>query len=257
MNGELYQLSKLVLYVKRSMRTGIEEAFSPGNHESRIVFSFIPKKLMVFRHAEECGDALSWMKSLKKRNLRDIHLISFFEEDNIQLAGFANSLKQGIVTEYTNGKTTFWAVRSEFDKDQKAWSYFYKEFDWTGRRPAAYTFDGCREGFEKVLLDIEKLARELVFESFAGTFRGAYDILAGDNPPSVPEWMKNALQDLEGERLRLFLAASRADVFGGMGSWNDDPACRAHTDGLEADYKRLSHDLYVSVRKALMNAVNG
>ena len=121
MNGELYQLSRLVLYVKESMRTGSKKEFRPGKYADRLLFSFIPGKNVLQKFADECGDALSWYESLKKRQIKDIRLIIFFEKNDIRLAGFVNAASQGMVTEYSDGKTTIWAARWEFDKNKKAW----------------------------------------------------------------------------------------------------------------------------------------
>ena len=55
---------------------------------------------------------------------------------------------------------------------------------------------------------------------------------------------------------RLFLAASAADVFGGMGSWNDSPPWYAHDLGREEEYNQLSHELFVQSRNAVVYAVN-
>ena len=68
--------------------------------------------------------------------------------------------------------------------------------------------------------------------------------------------MKDTMFDLEENALRMFLAASQADVFGGMGSWNDDPAGIAQEKGLGEEYDRLSKELYVQIRKAVMYAVS-
>ena len=217
--------------------------------------SFIPKKSALFSTVEECGDAQSWYKLLVKREIKDIHLISYFEEDNIKFAGFSNSTKQGIVTEYANGKTTIWVAKWKFDEEIKGWTIYYKEFEWTGDAP--YTFEGLQREFEKTLLDIEKLAHILGCDNFAKIFREAYDILTSKDEPSIPKWAQDDLPNLTGERWRLYLAASEADVFGAMGSWNDGPDWVAREKGLQKKYDNLSHDLYVSIKKAVMNAVNG
>ncbi|MCR5721847.1 MAG: hypothetical protein K6G72_05855 [Lachnospiraceae bacterium] len=68
--------------------------------------------------------------------------------------------------------------------------------------------------------------------------------------------MADTIPALEPEKLRMFLAASKADVFGGMGSWNDSPPYMAHKKGLSREYDILSQELYVQTREAVMFAVN-
>lgn len=252
MNGELYQLSRLVVYVKDMIRSGRVVDFKPGRYVKLLFFSFIPKRNILFSKVEECADARSWYKHLVKREIKDIRLISVFEENDIKLAGFSNSEKHGIVTEYANGETTIWVAKWEYEE---GWSIYYKEFKWAGGAP--YTYEECQRDFEKTLLDIEELANVLGCDNFARLFKEAYDILTSKDEPSIPKWAQDDMPNLTGERLRLFLAASKADVFGAMGSWNDGPDAVATEKGLQENYANLSHDLYVSIRKAVMNAVNG
>ena len=54
----------------------------------------------------------------------------------------------------------------------------------------------------------------------------------------------------------MFAAASKADVFGAMGSWNDSPPYAAHEKGLDAEYDQLSAELLKNIRLAILYAVN-
>ena len=55
---------------------------------------------------------------------------------------------------------------------------------------------------------------------------------------------------------RLFEAAGVADVFGGMGSWNDSPAGIAEEQGQKECYDKLSQELLQQIRSAVLYAVN-
>lgn len=66
-------------------------------------------------------------------------------------------------------------------------------------------------------------------------FRGAYDYL---------------------EAGQIYEAVNKAAVFGGMGSWNDDPAGLAYEKGLESEYNELSNRLLEQVRYHVMYAAN-
>ena len=125
MNGELYELSRLVLYVKDMIRSGRVVRFKLDRYEKFLFFSSIPKRNILFSKVEEFTDARSWYKHLVKREIKDIRLISVFEENDIKLAGFSNSENQGIVTEYANGETTIWVAKWEFEE---GWSIYFKEF---------------------------------------------------------------------------------------------------------------------------------
>lgn len=54
----------------------------------------------------------------------------------------------------------------------------------------------------------------------------------------------------------MFEAASIADVFGAMGSWNDSPPYMAHKKGLDKEYETLSADLLRNIRLAILYAIN-
>ena len=256
MDGELCQLARLVLYVKDSMISGSEKKFKLDIYENRLFFSFLPINRDFVNKSEDCDDALKWYMALRERGIKDIWLINFFDENDIRFAGFSNSAKQGFFTEYKDGKTTFWDAKWEFDKLIQSWTIYYKEFEWTGNKPAKFTFLECRDNFSRVLLDIDKLAYTLGFDNFANIFNKAYDILTGNDISPIPEWVEETMPTLKGEQLKLFLASCEADVFGGMGSWNDIPYCLAYEKGLKEDYDRLSKELYISIKKAVMNAVN-
>ncbi len=256
MNGEFYDLAKLVLYVKSSMQTNTERELPLGKHVNKILFYFLSTCDDHLDQPKVCDCGINWYRGLNARGIINIRLINFFAINDISKAGFANSANQGIVTTYANGKTTYWSADWCFDRNIKKWKVAYVEYDWPAGSNAVYTFPECRDEFEKALLDIEEFAHTLGFDWYANVFKEAYDILVDDNDPPIPEWVDDTIIELRGEQLKLFLAAARADVFGAMGSWNDSPPYVAHEKGLQEEYKRFSHNLYVSIKKAVMNAVN-
>ena len=58
------------------------------------------------------------------------------------------------------------------------------------------------------------------------------------------------------KNLALFAAASLADVFGGMSSWNDDAAGLAQHKRRAKEYDELSGELFTQMRKATLFAIN-
>jgi len=67
---------------------------------------------------------------------------------------------------------------------------------------------------------------------------------------------QSAIGEIPEENLHLFEAASTADVFGAMGSWNDSPPYMAHERGLDNEYELLSSELLKQVRLAALYAIN-
>ena len=64
------------------------------------------------------------------------------------------------------------------------------------------------------------------------------------------------LPQLPPENLKIFEAASAVDVFGGMGSWNDEPGGVASCKGLGREYDELSDELIRNIRLAILYSVN-
>ena len=64
------------------------------------------------------------------------------------------------------------------------------------------------------------------------------------------------LPQIPQQNLQMFEAASMADVFGAMGSWNDSPPYMAHKKGLDKEYEILSADLLKNIRLAILYAIN-
>ena len=62
--------------------------------------------------------------------------------------------------------------------------------------------------------------------------------------------------DIPGHNKDLFEAASNADVFGGMGSWNDSPAGAAAEKGRVKEYNELSDKLFNQNAIAVMYSIN-
>ncbi len=94
--------------------------------------------------------------------------------------------------------------------------------------------------------------------SFGKIFRNAREILDGGKeiPDRYGNGMPVLLPDIPEAERRLFYAASMADVFSAMGSWNDDsPGC-AHMKGLDREYETLSDELLKQIRLAALYAVN-
>ena len=113
-------------------------------------------------------------------------------------------------------------------------------------------FQEYREDFSAVLAQISELAVRIGENQFAAQFDSARRYLT-DQHITLPDWMHIRLPE---KNKALFAAASRAWVFGGMGSWNDSPPYLAHEQGLDGDYERLSAALYRQIMLAVLYAVN-
>lgn len=256
MNGQLYQMARIVAYVKESRLDSPVQPFKNDRYEERIIYTFAGKRSPSDQGNETSYDTADWCHVLYERHLKRIFLLVNTKSNDPRRAGFANGEEQCIVTVFDNNRVTYWVPKWEFDPTRKMWTIYYNENLWENAPDEDPVFEDTTQEFKRVLGKIEILAGRIKCNHFASQFHKAYSMLSGEAPADIPDWMKDTMFDLEENALRMFLAASQADVFGGMGSWNDDPAGIAQEKGLGEEYDRLSKELYVQIRKAVMYAVN-
>lgn len=107
------------------------------------------------------------------------------------------------------------------------------------------------ERFREALIRIEAFSRQIGCGEFAEIFHRALSVLDGEvtvtSEPALP---------LPEHNRRMFEAAGVADLFGGMGSWNDSPAGIADKLGQREQYEQVSNELLQQLRYAVLYAVN-
>ena len=256
MNGEVFQISKIVLTTRLALQGNIDFSFSLSQYENKIVFRFLNKKTILGNREVIEYTPEKWYKRITANELKYIYLLINTGVKHGYLRGFANTWPICMETFYKNGHVTYWTPMWEFDSKQKMWNIEYTEHEWSNPPKGLPGFDDPSDDYGNVLCQIEKLANVIGCEGFGKIFHDAYEILVGEENVEIPEWMEDVETILSGKNLRLFLAASKADVFGGMGSWNDDPSGMAHEKGMLEEYERLSAELLVQNERAIMYAVN-
>ena len=176
--------------------------------------------------------------------------------DNCRARGLIDILflmpdKSRVVCCFRDGLVTYFTARWEFVKEIKKWDITYKEKlseEYSFARPK---FDNNENALMDILNKIENFARLIGFENFGDIFAEAKSYLK-ENIISCDE----SIIKLPENRKRLFLAASKAYVFGSMGSWNDLPQCVSHEKGLDMEYKTLSTELLKQIKNTLLFSVN-
>ena len=139
-----------------------------------------------------------------------------------------------------------------FEEDKKGWNIVYKEFS-LDDMPEIQKFSDKTLGFKDILTRTSKFADEIECENFGDCFRKGLKAL--NEPEKIEQNILNAPL-MPKPNLALFTAASAADVFGGMGSWNDDAAGWAQHKKRAKEYDELSSELFTQMRKALLFAIN-
>lgn len=251
MNGELFQICKLTAAAKKALAQGGEFLFAPGQYENRIEFQFLPMNTLSAQEAECVYHPADWFEKCKQQDLEDIKMMIPLKAENRKVLGFANTSRASILTFLKNGEVHYWVAHWEFDSKLRLWNIVYKESVWENAPQGRPQFADNTKEFLAVLGRIGELANKIGAHYFGKIFREAASILRKEQKPKgvselpLPEAYRH-----------IFEAAARADVFGAMGSWNDDPAYMAHEKGLEEEYNRLSDELLKQIRQAVLFAVN-
>lgn len=214
-------------------------------------FSFCPKKKLFIKKVYKANCVALWYEACLKRGLQDIKFLVPPVVKERALLGFSNTSQGTLVCFYRDGVSCFPAYW-EFDQAIKMWNVLYTEHEW--KEAFEPHFEKNVDAFKDVLVKIKKLAVKIDCNGFADVFQKALDILSGvevtDSVDSI------TLPDIPAENLRLFRAASTADVFGAMGSWNDSPPYMAHEKGMDKEYGSLSEKLLKQIRLATLYAIN-
>ena len=250
MNGEVFNSCIIVASIKQALKSNLELNYKSEKYIKSLVFDFIlgdePEK-------REQASINEWFKHALKLGLSDVryatNLTVSSEERSLQ--GFSNVSYKSILCIYKN-KISYLVPHWSFEEDKKGWDIVYKEFSLDGM-PEIQKFSDNTLEFKDILTKIAKFADEIECENFGDCFRKGLKAL--NEPEKIEQNILNAPL-MPRLNLALFTAASAADVFGGMGSWNDDAAGWAQHKKRAKEYDELSSELFTQMRKATLFAIN-
>lgn len=254
MNGEMLQLARVTCYLNDAIKSGTLPPFKNSQYEKDVVYIFADKKSFSDTENETITGTQVWAKVMLQRGIkRAVFFVA--TDDDPSSAGFANAGRRGLITIFEDGQQSFWLPRWEFDKARTMWDVYYteKKLGNVGNPP---TYQDNYEAFKDILERISVFAKEIGCKNWAGVFETALDTLTGARRFKIPEWITESFPNFDDQSVRMLLASSRADVFGGMGSWNDDPAGYASEKHRTDEYKELSAELFKQTRNAVLFVVN-
>lgn len=246
MNGETSELCLLTAAARNALKNGSALNYKCPQYVNAEKFVFINRNGEIIENSAE-----KWFERLKSTGLDDIFMLLPVSARDREIHGFSNSSGGCVACFYNSGEVTYFAPRWEVDKSIRLWNIEYFESEWDNAPKEKPMFEDNTDEFKKVLCEIAELAEKIDQSFWAGYFNKALDILENgfcDNDDKISE--------LPEKNRRLFYAADKADVFGGMGSWNDSPPFYAEEKGLSDEYTRLSNELFVQIKLALLYAVN-
>ena len=250
MNGEVFKSCIIVDYIKQALKSNLELNYKSEKYIKSLVFDFIlgdePEK-------REQASINEWFKHALKLGLSDVRYatnLSVTSEER-SLQGFSNVSYKSILCIYKD-KMSYLVPHWSFEEDKKGWDIVYKEFSLDGT-PEIQKFSDNTLEFKDILTRTSKFADEIECENFGDCFRKGLKAL--NEPENIEQNVLNAPL-IPKLNLALFTAASAADVFGGMGAWNDDAAGWAQHKRRGKEYDELSSELFTQMRKATLFAIN-
>ena len=250
MNGEVFNACIIVASIKQALKSNLELSYKGEKYIKSLVFDYIleddPEK-------REQASINEWFKHALRLGLSDVrfatNLTVASKERSLQ--GFSNVSYKSILCIYKD-KMSYFVPHWSFEEDKRGWDIVYKEFILNGT-PEIQKFSDNTLEFKDILTRIAKFADEIECENFGDCFRKGLKAL--NEPENIEQNVLNAPL-MPKLNLALFTAASAADVFGGMGSWNDDAAGWAQHKKRGKEYDELSSELFTQMRKATLFAIN-
>ena len=253
MNGEVFNACIIVASIKQALKSNLELDYKSEKFIKSLVFDYVlgdePEK-------REQASINEWFKHVLKLGLKDVRFATNLavSSDERSLQGFSNVSHKSILCIYKD-KMSYFVPHWSFKEDKKGWDVWeivYKEFSLNGT-PEIQKFSDNTLEFKDILIRITKFADEIECENFGDCFRKGLKAL--NEPEKIEQNILNAPL-MPKLNLALFTAASAADVFGGMGSWNDDAAGWAQHKKRAKEYDKLSSELFAQMRKATLFAIN-
>ena len=253
MNGEVFNACIIVASIKQALRSNLELDYKGEKYIKSLVFDYI---LEDEQEKREQASINEWFKHALKLGLSGVryttNLTVSSEERSLQ--GFSNVSYKSILCIYKD-KMSYFVPHWSFKEDKKGWDVWeivYKEFSLDGM-PEIQKFSDNTLEFKDLLTKIAKFADEIECDNFGDCFREGLKAL--NEPEKIEQNILNAPL-MPKLNLALFNAASAADVFGGMGSWNDDAAGWAKRKKRDKEYDELSGELFTQMHKATLFAIN-
>ncbi|WP_103581863.1 hypothetical protein [Campylobacter concisus] len=250
MNGEVFNACIIVASIKQALRSNLELNYKGEKYIKSLVFDYI---LEDEQEKREQASINEWFKHALKLGLSDVRFATNLAVSSKErsLQGFSNVGHKSILCIYKD-KMSYFVPHWSFEEDKKGWDIAYKEFSLNGT-PEIQKFSDNTLEFKNILTRIATFADEIECENFGDCFRKGLKAL--NEPENIEQNVLNAPL-MPRLNLALFTAASAADVFGGMGSWNDDAAGLAQHKKRGKEYDELSGELFTQMRKATLFAIN-
>ena len=247
MNGQMYQIACIVAAARKALKNDKEICYKPEKYTNKLSFQILP-----LENGEATELSVSdWFENIKEKGLKDLQLFCPISVEDRGILGFSNTTQSAILCFYKDGKASYFLPNWESASAGRGVDVTYTEYEWERPFQDLPHYENNMEEFKDILARIEDLAIKIECDNFAKVFHSARNFLLD------PESGKGLAEpQIPPQHLSIFRAASAADVFGAMGSWNDEPGWLAQDKGLGKVYDDLSDQLLRNIRLAILYAIN-
>jgi len=245
--------AQLVLMARQFLHFGNYPNFFKDIDESQIEF-FIDNRLIGFFQKRKFTRINKWMLLLKKRNIVDIKILLPRPEEYKGEYAFVNMQNESIFCE-SDDALYIWSQHWGSSDGMSVLQYAEQKFSEPAIPKSTFKVDE----FRQILFDIDRLGKEIGLAGWSDRFMNAVSNLDG-NRVGYCKFDKDIEFDFQGllneKATNVLHAAAWANVFGGMGSWNDSGPCAAAEHDRENEYNALTTQLYHQMNSAIEYAIN-
>lgn len=107
MNGEMYQICRIVAAAKNALKTGKAISYEPIKYENNIEFQRLPQKKIFYKSTFKADSVINWYEHCLKKGLQDIKMLTPITVENRNILGFYNTTQSSIVCFFRNGKVSY------------------------------------------------------------------------------------------------------------------------------------------------------
>ncbi|TKJ90678.1 hypothetical protein PaeCFBP13512_12665 [Paenibacillus sp. CFBP13512] len=253
MNGELHQQLLITALGNAYLIRGTDATHPElTQHESIHV---------QFKYQEQSWTWIKWLEYLRETGYQRLMLVSSpAPSSSWQSSGFAGGGTPIGIRTIGTALDTLWRPSWQVHRlpAKVTWDVSYTAEPYEASKQSQHAFKPLSEYIDHLqhaLQQISDFAEQIDQRFWQVNFFDPAIVMLTDatNAPKLTFELPEVYAE---EAYLLLNAVYKAWVFGGMGSWNDEPANSAHSRQLEQSYNQLSAQLYHALLQCAQGAVN-
>ncbi len=258
MTGTLAQIIAITSFGNEYLKSGNLINFYPQNSTFQHCDFVDFRELNNEKEFIIAKNPIEWFKDLKSKKCLKIRLFhQSVKQDDYRYAGFTGGGGDWFIETIFSNYSDLWKSRWDYDKkkDKKPWQVTYgKVYENQSIINQQLDISQTRERLKICLEKITEFAFQETTENWGNIFEKAYNTLSSKKPKSdfyhtdLMYWENYDLQNQQ-----LLMSASKAFVFGGMGSWNDVWFEKKEIYDI---HNKLSTELYQTMIQSIVCAIN-